>query len=79
MWGVGTIFYELCTGRPMFPGSNAEDELHLIFRLLGSPKPEVSLLVSDLKLAYMFEVEVSLPVWGLKLAYLFEVKVSLLV
>ena len=42
MWGVGTIFYELCTGRPMFPGSNAEDELHLIFRLLGTPKPEVN-------------------------------------
>ncbi|XP_061617229.1 cyclin-dependent kinase 17 isoform X2 [Phyllopteryx taeniolatus] len=37
MWGVGCIFYEMAAGRPLFPGSTAEDELHLIFRLLGTP------------------------------------------
>uniref|UniRef100_A0A8C9TKT6 cyclin-dependent kinase n=1 Tax=Scleropages formosus TaxID=113540 RepID=A0A8C9TKT6_SCLFO len=37
MWGVGCIFYEMITGRPMFPGSTVEDQLHLIFRILGSP------------------------------------------
>nr|XP_029477186.1 cyclin-dependent kinase 16-like [Oncorhynchus nerka] len=35
MWGVGCIFYEMMTGRPLFPGSTVEDELHLIFRILG--------------------------------------------
>uniref|UniRef100_A0A8C6VUP1 Cyclin dependent kinase 17 n=1 Tax=Nothobranchius furzeri TaxID=105023 RepID=A0A8C6VUP1_NOTFU len=35
MWGVGCIFYEMAAGRPLFPGSTVEDELHLIFRLLG--------------------------------------------
>uniref|UniRef100_A0A4W4FZS2 Protein kinase domain-containing protein n=1 Tax=Electrophorus electricus TaxID=8005 RepID=A0A4W4FZS2_ELEEL len=35
MWGVGCIFYEMITGRPLFPGSTVEDELHLIFRILG--------------------------------------------
>uniref|UniRef100_A0A8C7GUG5 Cyclin dependent kinase 17 n=1 Tax=Oncorhynchus kisutch TaxID=8019 RepID=A0A8C7GUG5_ONCKI len=35
MWGVGCIFYEMAAGRPLFPGSAVEDELHLIFRLLG--------------------------------------------
>uniref|UniRef100_A0A8C7V662 Protein kinase domain-containing protein n=1 Tax=Oncorhynchus mykiss TaxID=8022 RepID=A0A8C7V662_ONCMY len=35
MWGVGCIFYEMSAGRPLFPGSTVEDELHLIFRLLG--------------------------------------------
>lgn len=33
--GVGCIFYEMAAGRPLFPGSTVEDELHLIFRLLG--------------------------------------------
>nr|XP_005995595.1 PREDICTED: cyclin-dependent kinase 17 [Latimeria chalumnae] len=37
MWGVGCIFFEMSAGRPLFPGSTVEDELHLIFRLLGSP------------------------------------------
>ncbi|XP_048872277.1 cyclin-dependent kinase 17-like isoform X2 [Brienomyrus brachyistius] len=37
MWGVGCIFYEMVTGRPLFPGSTVEDELHLIFRVLGTP------------------------------------------
>uniref|UniRef100_A0A8C9FZ76 Protein kinase domain-containing protein n=1 Tax=Pavo cristatus TaxID=9049 RepID=A0A8C9FZ76_PAVCR len=35
MWGVGCIFFEMASGRPLFPGSTVEDELHLIFRLLG--------------------------------------------
>ncbi|XP_061533010.1 cyclin-dependent kinase 17-like isoform X2 [Phycodurus eques] len=37
MWGVGCIFYEMAAGRPLFPGSTVDDELHLIFRLLGTP------------------------------------------
>ncbi|XP_031550565.1 cyclin-dependent kinase 18-like [Actinia tenebrosa] len=40
MWGVGCIFYEMATGRPLFPGSTVEDELHLIFKLLGTPTEE---------------------------------------
>ncbi|KAF1390972.1 hypothetical protein PFLUV_G00063680 [Perca fluviatilis] len=37
MWGVGCIFYEMATGRPLFPGSTVEEELHFIFKLLGTP------------------------------------------
>ena len=33
MWGVGCIFYEMSSGRPLFPGSTVEDELHLIFKV----------------------------------------------
>merc|ERR1712038_939965 len=40
MWGVGCIFYEMASGRPLFPGSTVEDELHLIFKVLGSPTEE---------------------------------------
>ncbi|TKC49665.1 hypothetical protein EI555_011206, partial [Monodon monoceros] len=38
--GVGCIFFEMASGRPLFPGSTVEDELHLIFRLLGTPSQE---------------------------------------
>lgn len=34
MWGVGCIFYEMASGRPLFPGSTVEDELHLIFKVV---------------------------------------------
>ena len=37
MWGVGCIFYEMASGRPLFPGSTVEDELHLIFKVQCVP------------------------------------------
>ncbi|XP_068026594.1 LOW QUALITY PROTEIN: cyclin-dependent kinase 16 [Melanerpes formicivorus] len=40
MWGVGCIFSEMVTGRPLFPGSTVEEQLHFIFRLLGDPTEE---------------------------------------
>ncbi|XP_041037419.1 cyclin-dependent kinase 17 isoform X3 [Carcharodon carcharias] len=40
MWGVGCICYEMATGRPLFPGSTVEEELHFIFRVLGTPTEE---------------------------------------
>ncbi|KAK3925164.1 Cyclin-dependent kinase 16 [Frankliniella fusca] len=39
MWGVGCIFYEMARGRPLFPGSTAEQQLRLIFSYLGRPPP----------------------------------------
>ncbi|XP_053524029.1 cyclin-dependent kinase 16-like [Artibeus jamaicensis] len=40
MWGVGCIFYEMATGQPLFPGSTVEEQLHVIFRVLGTPTEE---------------------------------------
>jgi serine/threonine protein kinase len=37
MWGVGCIFCEMASGRPLFPGSTVDDQLKLIFRTLGTP------------------------------------------
>jgi serine/threonine protein kinase len=39
MWGVGCIFYEMSSGRPLFPGSTVEDELHLIFKVGNGKSP----------------------------------------
>ncbi|RNA28554.1 cyclin-dependent kinase 16-like isoform X1 [Brachionus plicatilis] len=40
MWGVGCIFYEMVCGKPLFPGTKVEDELYLIFKILGTPNEE---------------------------------------
>ena len=37
MWGVGCIYYEMVSGKPLFPGSTPDDQLEKIFKILGSP------------------------------------------
>ncbi|XP_015517394.1 cyclin-dependent kinase 5 [Neodiprion pinetum] len=41
MWSAGCIFAELANaGRPLFPGSDVEDQLKRIFKMLGTPTEE---------------------------------------
>jgi len=49
VWGVGCIFAELLSGKPLFPGKNAVHQLNLITDLLGSPTPEVLARVKNEK------------------------------
>lgn len=37
VWSIGCIFVEMHTGRALFPGSNEQDQLGLIFSKLGTP------------------------------------------
>ncbi|KAM0230364.1 hypothetical protein ACHAPO_009359 [Fusarium lateritium] len=37
MWSVGTIFAEMCSRKPLFPGDSEIDEIFKIFRTLGTP------------------------------------------
>lgn len=37
IWSAGCIMAEMFTGRPLFPGTTNEDQLHKIFRLMGTP------------------------------------------
>ena len=40
MWGVGCVFGEMFTGRPILAGSSDLNQAHLIFELVGSPTEE---------------------------------------
>lgn len=40
MWGVGCIFYEMASGRTLFPGSSVRQQLYLIFSTLGAPNKQ---------------------------------------
>ena len=41
MWSAGCIFAELANaGRPLFPGSDVDDQLKRIFKLLGTPSED---------------------------------------
>jgi len=37
IWGIGCIFGEMITGRPLFCGANDQDQLLKIFNVLGTP------------------------------------------
>jgi serine/threonine protein kinase len=37
IWGVGCIFSEMVTGKPIFPGQQNDDQIVLIWKLLGTP------------------------------------------
>eukprot|EP01006_Ploeotia_vitrea_P043137 TRINITY_DN66693_c3_g1_i1.p1 TRINITY_DN66693_c3_g1~~TRINITY_DN66693_c3_g1_i1.p1 ORF type:complete len:416 (-),score=45.55 TRINITY_DN66693_c3_g1_i1:1540-2787(-) len=40
VWSVGCIFAELLGRKPIFPGRNYLDQLHIIIEVVGSPKEE---------------------------------------
>eukprot|EP01107_Rhizomastix_libera_P009513 TRINITY_DN2560_c0_g1_i1.p1 TRINITY_DN2560_c0_g1~~TRINITY_DN2560_c0_g1_i1.p1 ORF type:complete len:270 (-),score=52.57 TRINITY_DN2560_c0_g1_i1:51-860(-) len=48
MWSVGCIFAEMVTGRALFPGANAPDQLQKIFKILGTPNETIWPGVSEL-------------------------------
>jgi serine/threonine protein kinase len=41
VWAVGCIIAEMFAGQPLFPGDSEIDELHWIFKVLGTPTDEV--------------------------------------
>jgi serine/threonine protein kinase len=41
VWSVGCIVAEMFASRPLFPGDSEIDELHQIFKILGTPSDDV--------------------------------------
>ncbi|KAJ0392271.1 hypothetical protein P43SY_005492 [Pythium insidiosum] len=48
IWSVGCIFAEMANGGPLFAGTSEPDQLDRIFRLLGTPTPEIFPAIVDL-------------------------------
>lgn len=40
MWAVGTVFGELASLNPLFPGKNDVDQIYKVLQVLGSPTEE---------------------------------------
>lgn len=40
VWAMGCILGELFGRRPLFPGKNLHEQIHELFKILGSPPPE---------------------------------------
>ncbi|CAO3621576.1 unnamed protein product [Cunninghamella blakesleeana] len=49
LWAVGTIFAELITRQPLFPGESEIDQLYCICKVLGSPGNKVLALATKKK------------------------------
>lgn len=59
VWAVGTIFVEMVTKRPLFPGDSEIDQLYKIFRQLGTPNDSVWPGVSQLQ-----DWNTAFPMWN---------------
>lgn len=63
IWSAGCIFAEIANaGRPLFPGSDVDDQLKRIYRLLGSPTEENWPGVSKLPLYKDFPIAPSVSI-----------------
>ncbi|XP_044481080.1 mitogen-activated protein kinase 19-like [Mangifera indica] len=63
IWGIGCIFAEILTGKPLFPGKSVVHQLDLITDLLGTPSPEtIAGVRNDKARKYLTEMRKKPPV-----------------
>ena len=49
MWSVGCVIGEMATGKALFPGDSVLDEIHRIFKVLGTPSEMLAQEFHDLR------------------------------
>jgi cyclin-dependent kinase len=57
IWSIGCIFAEMVNGSPLFKGKNEEQQLDHIYRVVGSPNPEVWEDVTELQFYTKFQLK----------------------
>lgn len=63
IWGIGCIFAEVLTGKPLFPGKSVVHQLELITDLLGTPSPDtISRVRNDKARKYLTDMRRKKPV-----------------
>ncbi|KAH6836454.1 MAP kinase 20 [Perilla frutescens var. hirtella] len=63
IWGIGCIFAEVLTGKPIFPGKNVVHQLDLITDLLGTPSMDtISRVRNDKARRYLTSMRKKQPV-----------------
>ncbi|XP_076913501.1 mitogen-activated protein kinase 18-like [Bidens hawaiensis] len=63
IWGIGCIFAEVLTGKPLFPGKSVVHQLELITDLLGTPSPDtISRVRNDKARKYLTDMRKKKPV-----------------
>ncbi|XP_024966684.1 mitogen-activated protein kinase 15-like [Cynara cardunculus var. scolymus] len=63
IWGIGCIFAEVLTGKPLFPGKSVVHQLELITDLLGTPSSDtISRVRNDKARKYLTDMRRKKPV-----------------
>ncbi|KAH0466714.1 hypothetical protein IEQ34_003952 [Dendrobium chrysotoxum] len=63
IWGIGCIFAEVLTGKPLFPGKNVAHQLDLMTDLLGTPSLDtISRVRNEKARRYLSSMRKKLPI-----------------
>lgn len=63
IWSLGTIFAEMVTQRPLFPGDSEIDELYRIFRVFGTPTETTPELNAWPRVSELPDWKPTFPTW----------------
>ncbi len=73
LWSTGCIFAEMVNGKPLFPGTNNDDQLLRIFKVMGTPTeqmwPGIVQLKPNYKVCLILGIVIVYSVFGIHYGY----------